>query len=392
MLYLSQLLGKSVYFQKKKFGKIIDMAVFERSKHPPIAKVEIKKGKKKVTISPHVLQFADNTFNLISTQTPFLPYDNQDFYLGEDLLDKQVIDLKGRRLVRVNDIALELNGEIKVIGIDIGLTGVLRRLGMNIFQEYADIIPWESIEAFDYETGAIKIKTTEGKLNSLHPSEIADILEDVGVKERLGIVAALDAKKAARAIEESNSQTQISILEDVQPSKFKDVLNKMHVASLVDVLRYLNPLRKSQIQLIIGEEKTNRLKKLMKFPDDVAGGLMHPTFFSVKSEKTVKEVIKRLMLESNPPETIIVTDANERLIGITYTKDLVVKDSLALMRDVVRSKKFIYPNLSFADIFKLFSEYNLRCLPVVDKEKKPIGIVVIDDVLKMIEGQKDESI
>ncbi|MDE2026242.1 MAG: PRC-barrel domain-containing protein, partial [Patescibacteria group bacterium] len=128
MVYLSQLLGKTVYYQRKPYGKLADLAIFTNSDKPHIAKFEIKKGNKKLTVSPNAITFDKNLLTLTTQQIPLLPYDHNDFYLNEDLLDKQVIDIDGRRLVRVNDVALEQNGQLKVVGIDVGFPGIMRRL------------------------------------------------------------------------------------------------------------------------------------------------------------------------------------------------------------------------------------------------------------------------
>lgn len=391
MLYLSQLLGKTIYFQDLPYGKIIDFAIFQNRPHPPISKIEIIRNKKKLTISPHAVQEQNGKMILTTKQIPFLPYDKNDFYLAEDLLDKQVIDVNGKRLVRVNDVALESNGELKVMGIDIGFRGILRRLGVPGIPGTLKILPWDFIEAFDYHTGNVKIKFTQTKLNHLHPSEIADILEDAGTKERLGIVAALDTKKAARAIEEANSQTQISILEELPALTFKDLLNKIHTSELADVFQYLNPLKIQEIQKALATEKAQKVRKLLTYSDDVAGGLMHPHFFAVDADKSVKEITRLITLHTDPPETIIVTNGNTRLVGIVYTKNLFSVDPLALIREIVKDKKFVYENIHFANIFKLFAEYNLRSLPVVDKDKKPIGIILIDDLLRSVEEQNERD-
>jgi len=361
------------------------MAIFANRPHPPISKIEIMRNNKKLTISPQALLITPLRIELASHQVPFLPYDHKDFYLGEDLLDKQVIDMDGKRLVRVNDVLLDNVGELKVVGIEVGAVGLFRRLGLSFIPFAPKIIPWQYIEAFDYQTGNVQIKLTQSKLNSLHPSELADILEDVGIKERLGIVAALDAKKAARAIEEANDQTQISILEELPVSGFKDVLNKMHTAELVDILHFLNPLKNKEIQEALGMEKAQRIKKLLFFSSDTAGGLMHPSFLSFDGEKTVKEVTKALSYDEYVPETILITNGGGRFIGTLRTKDLLHSDPLALLKDCIRDKLFVYPEKPTENIFRLFSEYNLRSLPVIDQEKKPIGVIIIDDVLKHLE-------
>src|SRR5258706_9146979 len=155
MMYLSQLLGKTIYYENKPYGKIIDLAVFQNRPQPPISKIEIKRDNKKLTISLHAILFQDGKYILKTNQIPFLPFDTNDFYLAADLLDKQVIDVNGKRLVRVNDVALESNGELKVVGIDIGVQGLLRRLGLKNLFFSPKIIPWDYIEAFDYSSGDI---------------------------------------------------------------------------------------------------------------------------------------------------------------------------------------------------------------------------------------------
>jgi len=352
--------------------------------------LEIQRENKKLTISPQAIDMHNKKFLLVTTHIPFLPYDKNDFYLKEDLLDKQIIDTNGKRFVRVNDVVLESNGGLKVAGIDVGFPGLLRRLGLPGLHMQSKILPWDFIEAFDYQTGNVKIKFTQNKLNALHPSELADLLESAGAKERLGIVAALETKKAALAIEEANSQTQISILEDLPIIAFKELLNRIHASELADVLQYLNPLKLQEIQRALASEKAQKVKKLLTYSDNVAGGLMHPHFFAMNVEKSVKETIKILSMHS-PLETIIVTNGNDRFFGTVYVKDLFSVDSLLLIRDVVRDKKFVFENVKFSDIFRLFSEYNLRTLPVVDKDKRPIGIILIDDLLKALEEQKEHD-
>src|SRR5258706_15816066 len=255
MMYLSQLLNKPIYSDGKTFGKIADMAIFENRPNPPVSKLEIRVGKKKIKTPPQAVAIQDNRLTLISGQIPRMPYDDKDFYLAGDLLDKQVIDIDGKRLVRVNDVLLEDDGgKLKVVGIDVGTAGILRRLGVHTSIP-AKVLPWRFIEAFDYETGSIRIKLTEHSLKTLHPADIADILEEAGTKERIGIVTALDARKAARAIEESDDETQASILEELPTSPFKEIVNRMHSSEIADALHFLNPLKKNEVQRVLSKEK-----------------------------------------------------------------------------------------------------------------------------------------
>ena len=391
MVYLSQLLNKDIYYRGQKFGSISDMAVFTNYPQPSLSKVVIRKDGKKITIAPSVIDLSRKNPVLISENTPFLPYDEKDFYLNEDLLDKQVIDIDGKRLVRVNDILLESNGELKVIGIDVGISGILRRLGLRkIFRIPPKILPWQMIEAFDYQTGDIKINITKNKLNTLDPSEVADILEELGTKERLGVLEGLDAGRAARAIEETDNRTQEAILEQLPARSLKTIVIKMHLAPLADLFHFLNPLRITQILNFLGKEKAQKVAKLIQFTGDTAGGLMNPNFPGFDGEATVKEVLFALR-DLKKPEVIVVTNGNQKLVGLVYVKDLVGLDSLAKLKDIVTERKFINPRVGFRELVKIFSQYKLRVIPVVDIDKKPIGIVKIDSVLDKIEESNQDN-
>ncbi len=395
MVYLSQLLNKKVYYGKEPYGKITDLAVFENYQNPSLSKIVITKNGKKITVSPSVIDLNTKRIILKSEKTPFLPYDEKDFYLNEDLLDKQVIDIDGKRLVRVNDILLENNGETKVVGIDIGFAGLVRRLGFSwLIRRKAKILPWQMIEAFDYQTGNVRLKLTQGNLNTLHPSELADILEEAGSKERLGIVESLDTDKAVMAIEEADYKTQEAILEQLPLSPLKKIVEKMRITEIADLFYKLNPLRVREILSLLGNEKAERVEGLLDFGNDTAGGLMNDIYYSVDGDKTIKEVYNELYNQTPKPETILVTNGNNKLVGVLYTKDILDCDSLALVKDVVSERKFVYPNVDLNQIIKIFSQYNLRILPVVDKEKRPIGAVTVDTVLSKIEERtkKDEYI
>lgn len=392
MIYLSQLLQKRVYYHDKPIGKILDIAVIENRPSPPISKILIIKNGKKVTLPPSVFDFYGDRLILKTQDVPHLPYDSNDFYLSENMLDKQVIDVDGRRVVRVNDILLQNNEEITAIGIDIGFAGILRRLGIpGIFKVKTRTLPWTIIEAFDYTSGNVKLRLTQERLNKFHPTEIADILEEVGAKERIGIMGVLDAQKAAAAIEEADNQTQKSIFEELSINNLKTIVNKMRLSELADILYNLNPLRASEIKNVLGNEKAQRVEKLLSFPEDVAGGLMNPSYYHIDGNITVKELFSDLSNKSLKPEAIIVTNGNERIVGIVYTRHLVNVDPLALLKDMVSERKFVHQDAHFREILRLFAQYNLRLLPVVNNEKQVLGVVTIDTVVRTIEEEQEKN-
>ena len=386
MIYLSQLLNKKVYYDRKLFGEMVDFAVQESTPNPSITKVVIRKDGTKLTISPSFLSMKRNGAILTDVKAPLLPFDERDFYLNEDLLDKQVIDVDGKRLVRVNDIVFESSTELKVIGIDIGAAGIIRRLGLSkVFPIEPKILPWQMIEAFDYQTGNVKISLTQNRLDTMHPSELADILEDLGSKERRGVVESLESRKAAMAIEEVNFRTRDAILEEVSNSVLGKIVRRMHVTKIANLFYRLNPLKIKEILNLVGEERAQSVERLLDFSNDQAGGVMRTTFISLDGATTIKELFGVLYKSPTKPEGIVVTNGDQKLVGVIYTKDIIDCDSLALLKDLVTERKFVYPDFDFNQVINLFGRYNLRLLPVVDKNKVPIGVISAGIVLAKIE-------
>ncbi|MFH1832948.1 MAG: CBS domain-containing protein [Candidatus Levyibacteriota bacterium] len=391
MIYLSQILNKNVYYQGIPFGKLMDLAISENRPVPPVSKLMILHKGKKITVAPS-FSIENNHIVLKTQNIPFLPYDENDFYLHEDLLDKQVIDIDGRRVVRVNDVLFESNGELKVVGIDIGFSGILRRLGIGkLFHIKSKTLPWTLIEAFDYRTGSIRIKLTEDRLNAFHPAELADILEEVGTKERLAIVDVLGVEKAAEAIEETDTQTQSSIIKDLNPARLGEIANKMLLSKIADIFYKMRPTKVAELLKSLGTEKATGIERLTVFPENTAGGLMDPFYFALNSEKTVKEALLLILEQKKRDETIIVTNGNEKLLGFIYLKDFLGCDPLAVLKDIISEKKFVASDATFSQILKIFSQYNLHVLPVVNKDKKVLGVISIDTILAKIEEQKEKN-
>ena len=241
------------------------------------------------------------------------------------------------------------------------------------------------IEAFDYQTGNVKISLTQNRLDTMHPSELADILEDLGSKERRGVVESLEARKAAMAIEEVDFHTRDAILEELSSSVLGKIVNKMHITKIANLFYGLNPLRIREILNLVGPESAQKVERLLDFSEDQAGGVMRTTFTSLDGETTVKEVFGVLYKAPTKPEGIVVTNGNQKLVGVVYTKDIIDCDSLALLKDLVTERKFIYPEVDFNQVINLFGRYNLRLLPVVDKNKVPIGVISTGVVLAKIE-------
>lgn len=391
MKFLSQLVKTPVFVGNKRYATVIDFGLPAQLQSPEVSTILLRNKEGKFAVPLSEATNKEDGFHL-KKRHETIEYNPDDFYLAEDLLDKQVIDITGKRMVRVNDVLLKEDGGMKVNAIDISFAGVLRRLGLGSINPLRTVtIPWSAVEAFDYETGDIRIKLGKNNLKLLHPAEIADILEEAGTKEREGIVEILDADVAADAIEEANSETQEAILEQLPTSQLKKILEKMQLSEIADVANDVPPHTLKRILKLLSTDRAKRVEKLMLFPDDVAGGLMQPTFYTVKADKTIGETLGELSKIKVQPEAIIVTDDEDKLLGQVHANELINANPSTEMQELVTEAFSVREDASFSGVFREFAQYNLRVLPVVDDENKVIGVISIDAVMRRIEEEEEKD-
>ena len=391
MKFLSQLIKTPVYVGDIKYATVIDFGLPAKLQSPEVSTILLKNKSGKFAVPLQQAITKEGVFHLVKDYTN-IPYDPEDFYLVEDLLDKQVIDITGKRMVRVNDVLLKENGGMKVSGIDVSFAGILRRLGLGSISPLKTVtIPWSAVEAFDYGTGDIRIKLGKSNLNMLHPAELADILEEAGTKEREGIVDALDADKAADAIEEANSETQEAILEQLPSGQLRKILEKMQLSEIADVANDVPPQTLNKILKLLSTERAKRVENLMLFPDDVAGGLMQPMFYKVLGTKTIGETLGELSKRKEQPEAIIVVNEDEKLMGQVHANELINANPEVEIQKLVSVAFSVNEDENFSGIFRQFAQYNLRILPVVDDSNNVIGVISIDAVMRRIEEEEEKD-
>lgn len=317
--------------------------------------------------------------------------------LVENILDKQIVDLNGRKLVRVNDVRLAtLPAGTFAVAVDIGIEGLLRRIGialpikrfLSIFKINipAKFILWDDVQAIDHSNLSIVLSKSYAKLHTLHPSDLADILEDLGKKSSMSVFSALDEEKAADVLEELETQTQIHIIENLPVNKAADVLEKMPADEAADIIDELEDDRAELLLKEMDTESSQEVRELLEYPDNSVGSLMTTDILSFKPGITVEEVIKELRFKK--PEaaelySLFVTEKNDELIGTFNLRDLVVAQPETLVSHIMKSEPvFLYDNQKVEDISELISKYNLLAVPVVDTANQLQGMVVVDDVVE----------
>jgi magnesium transporter len=322
---------------------------------------------------------------------------NNGLLLVENILDKQIVDMNGRKLVRVNDVRLAtLPAGTYAVAVDIGIEGLLRRIGismpikriLSLFRVNipAKFILWDDVQAIDFSNLNIKLSKSYAKLHTLHPSDLADILEDLGKKSSTKVFSALDDEKAADVLEELETHAQIHIVESLPVNKMADVFEKMPADEVADILDELEDDRAELLLKEMEADSSQEVRELLEYDDDQVGSIMTTDYLSFSESKTVEEVLREL--RNKKPEAVelynlFVTEKNDKLIGTFNLRDLVLAEPGTEIGQIMKSEPVsLYDDQKTSAIAEIVSKYNLLAVPVIDRDELLQGMVVVDDVVE----------
>ena len=322
---------------------------------------------------------------------------NNGLLLVENILDKQIVDMNGRKLVRVNDVRLAtLPTGTFAVAVDIGIEGLLRRIGISVpikkvlalfdVNIPAKFILWDDVQAIDHSNLNIRLSKSYSKLHTLHPSDLADIIEDLGKKSSMSVFSSLDEEKAADVLEELETHAQIHILESLPVDKAADVLEKMPADEVADILDELEEDKAEMLLKEMDSESSQEVRELLEYDDNLVGSIMTTDYLSFSATTTVAEVLTEL--RSKKPESVdlynlFVTESNDELIGTFNLRDLVVAEPNLSVSNIMKSEPVsLFDNQKVSAIAEIVSKYNLLAVPVVDHNNLLQGMVVVDDVVE----------
>ncbi|HEY0049432.1 MAG TPA: CBS domain-containing protein, partial [Pyrinomonadaceae bacterium] len=318
-----------------------------------------------------------------------------EILLAKDVLDKQLIDVDGKRVVRVNDVQLIAVGdEWRVTGADVSFQGFLRRLmpsGLSLNRP-VEVLDWADVGylATDTATAAVQLKSSKDKLSRLHPVEIAQLAETLSPVHRTEIVESLDNEIAAETLEEMSTENQARILEEMDEERAADILEEMSPDDAVDVLGEMDEEKAQELfNLMEGEEKAD-VAELMPFESDTAGGLMTTEFVTFPKNLTVSQAIARLREMAETPNMIyylyVVEEENSwKIAGLITLRSLILADPTYPLSEVMRKEfQSAHPSDSAEDVAQTIAEYNLLALPVIDDLGEIAGIVTVDDAMEIL--------
>ena len=405
---LSSILGAAVYDNSGAFaGSVREVAIFPHDDPNRISDFVVKTREgDRLLPARQIRTVIGSSIQVNGSALDWLPLSSSEgmLLLERDLLDQQIIDVSGRKVVRVNDVDFlreQQNGtlKLKVGRVDIGLRGAIRRLLKGLAPSRAiealalrmpeRSIPWEAVDLIETDPARrVHLKLAYERLSRLHPADIADILEELAPAEREAVFGSLDEDVAADALEEIDPRMQIELMRSIDSDKAADILEEMDPDDAADLLGDLPQETSEEILEEMEPEERQEVSELLAFHENTAAGHMTTDYIALSPEHTVGDAIDRLRSFEGAVETvstIYLVDAQEKLVGSVPLVSLVLAPG-GIRLGTLTPEHVIYSeaNASEKDVAEMFDKYNLLTLPVVDEEQRLTGIITADDIISLL--------
>ncbi|GAC1567370.1 MAG: hypothetical protein NVS2B3_05150 [Vulcanimicrobiaceae bacterium] len=409
--YLSQLVGRNAVLEndatRRSLGKVRDFLVgAPEDTFPRIDGVVIKTAdglrivavRDVIDIAPH------GTVVLRVAPTEEALPDDRALYLIKDLFDKQIVDVDGRKVVRINDLEIaNTGGTLRVVAADIGLSGLLRRLGLGtLAPRMLDRVPrtliaWDNVAPIaDLNPARITLAVSESRLSRLHPSELAEIISDLSAQDGARIVQSLDDETAADAFEHLDAETQQSLIDDLGDERAADIIEEMDADDAADLLGELDEAQRADLLARMDDrEYADELEDLVEYDTETAGGLMTTDFVWIYPHRTTVATIvkiREIAPESEFIYYLYVTDHQRKLLGTISLRTLLLALPTAFIDKLMDTDIVsVSADTPAEDVAATIARYDLLAVPVLDDEGRIIGIVTVDDAIDTIMPEKIAS-
>lgn len=408
-LFATELMGVKTYDAQGNYvGRVREFFIEPAEAPNRISHFLLSRGHFQPLVAKHnqVASISDKKIHLNVGEKELEIYRPNESWLAvrKDLLDQQIIDTLGRKVVRVNDLDLaeqRSNGnvELRLTQVDVGLPGAVRRLLQGVVptgvvrklqsQLPPSTIRWEFVNLIEPDPlRRVKLRITHEKLEDLHPADLADIIEDLSASERQSIIASLDEETAAAVLAELDARLTTQIVEDLDPEKAADILEEMAPDAAADLLADLPKKTSEELLEEMPGREANEVRELLEFDPATAGGMMNTEFVFVSEGATRDEVIEWLRRQDqnfDQLDTIVLLDDNAEYSGAVPMVRMLLagpEERLAVLK--MEPVVSLPPEADEKEVFELFDKYNLRMLTVVDKENRPIGAIAVDDVVSRL--------
>jgi magnesium transporter len=408
-LYATELMGSKAYDSQGNYvGRVREFFIEPADQPNRVSHFLLARGHFPPLVARHdqVASVTVGDIRLNVSERALELYEPNESWLAvqKDLLDQQIIDTRGRKVVRVNDVDLvELrtngNTELRLTQVDVGLPGavrrllqglvspsMIRRLQVNLPQSS---IRWEFVNLVEPDPlRRVKLRITHEKLEDLHPADLAAIMEDLSAAERQGIIASLDEETAGAVLAELDERLTTQIVEKLDPGKAADILEEMAPDAAADLLADLPKHTFDEVLEEMPGQEAREVRELLEFDPSTAGGMMNPEFAFVGESTTRDEVLLWLRdqdLNLEQLDTVVLLDSAAQLAGTVAVSRLLLAAPEQSMSELKMEPLLsLEPNADDKEVFELFDKYNLRTLTVIDEHKHPIGVITVDDVVSRL--------
>ena len=409
-LALSELIGAPVIDNTgSRAGKVREVALAPQENSSQVMGFVIKTRHGDRLVPATAVSLIDHGLRIATAADDWTPYGGGEglLLLERDLLDQQIIDVHGRKVVRVNDVDIHeesSNGHIvlKIGAVDVGPRGAIRRLLKGVVPAAVlhlllekippKLIPWDFVDLIEVDPARrIKLKISLARLAQLHPADIADIVEDLPPAEREAVFETLDEEVAAETLEEIDPKMQVSILSSLDSDRAADIVEEMDPDAAADLLGDMHPDDSQEILTEMEPEERAEVTELMTFEEDTAAGRMTTDYMALTASAKVEDAIEMLRNFEGGVEsisTIYIIGEKDKLLGhVPLAKIVLAPPGTPLMMLSTGHMTTIHPGADEKRIAELFDKYNLLTLPVIDDEGVLTGVITADDVINMLRAK-----
>ena len=395
--FFSQLQGKKIVDKEgNAVGKLTDLSLMPGEMLLEISRIVYTSnilGEKVILPLSSVSSInGDIRLDLARDEIPPGKLSLQELLVTETILDRQIVDIDGLKVVRVNDVLLaQVKRSLSLVAVDVGFKGILRRLGFSGLSHHLldrlpnQIIPWSYIDPLDPNLRSLHLKISRKTINDLHPADIADILEDLNNKDRLLILDSLGDETAAETMEEMDPEVQATMVKQMESDDVADILENMNPDDAADLLGIMPEKKASEVLNLMDEEEAKEVQELMRYSDRSAGSLMTTEYIAILGHCSVSDIfsaLRRLGQEIDMIYYIYVQNDEGQILGVMSLRDLLLADPVQLASDVMKKEVLsVLPTATIEEVTNLLSKYDFLCVPVVDNDGKILGIVTFDDAL-----------
>jgi len=405
IIYFSSLQYRKIYdADGKYFGRLKDLVIDGGERFPEVSHIMVIKNSHRILIPwTHMFEWGKYIkLNLIESQLPTRDIRDDDILLGENILDMQVVDVNGLKVIRVNDIALTyIKGKLTVVSIDVGTRSMFRRIGLEPLLGFLhwDIkdhpVQWDTIEPLTGSVEKIHLKVPCPRVSNLHPADVADLFEELSLRERNTLLKSMHSDTAAKVLLECEREVRGPILRSMKIRKVLSILDRMSPDDAASILAEY-PVDESAVLLKkLNPQSAMKIQEMLSYKPGTVARYMDDIFITVQQTLTVGETINAIRAIKKYPDNfnyVYAIDENNVLFGVVSLKNLLLSEPSSILKDIMKTQ-LVTVDMShpIGYVRELITKHDLMSLPVIDVLGRMKGVIDIGKILDVVIDQKDHN-